>query len=284
MRQELDNFRNENITLYNELTKQNKTLCEELLAIRQENLALKEEMMRQHMALEQRILYVNATPDFDSLEKYQNRLAAMQTAEFVTDNMSKVTVFKFTSKHPTYFDFKAEYLRHVISQIDSDLKQKPSLYLEFGVAGGWSINIISATLPDKIIYGFDSFEGLPEDWHGNYLKGYFDLKGKLPKVNDNVQLVRGFFNETLPAFLKDHPQKCAFIHVDCDIYSSAKTVFGLLKDRIVSGTVIEFDEYFNYPGWQNGEYKAFMEFLTETGLEFEYIARTDYCQVAVKIK
>lgn len=110
------------------------------------------------------------------------------------------------------------------------------------------------------------------------------MNGNLPQVNKNVRLVKGWFNETLPAFIKEHSEPCAFIHVDCDLYSSTKTIFDNLKNQICTGTVIAFDEYFNYPGWQEGEYKAFMEFIAWSGLEFEYIARTDAAQVAVKIK
>lgn len=140
-------------------------------------------------------------------------------------------------------------------------------------------------MPGKIIYGFDSFEGLPETWHYGFLKEAFSLNGNLPQVNDNVRLIKGWFNETLPDFVKEHPEPCAFIHIDCDLYSSTKTVFDTLKNQIVSGTVIAFDDYFNYPNWQeDGEYKAFMEFVTENNLEFEYIARTNHQQVAVKIK
>lgn len=155
--------------------------------------------------------------------------------------------------------------------------------MEFGVYQGHTINTISSLLPDKIVYGFDSFEGLPEDWNIYVKKGNFNLNGVLPKVNENVRLVKGWFNETLPDFVKEHSEPCAFIHVDCDLYSSTKTIFHELRNQIVSGTVIAFDEYFNYPGWQEGEYKAFMEFLAWNNLKFEYIARTDTFQAAVKI-
>ena len=156
--------------------------------------------------------------------------------------------------------------------------------MEFGVYKGNSINFISATMPDKIFYGFDSFEGLPENWRTGFDKAAFDKNGDLPRVNDNVRLIKGWFNETLPDFVKAHSEPCAFIHVDCDLYSSTKTIFDNLKNQIVSGTVIAFDEYFNYPGWQQGEYKAFMEFVAEKNFDFEYIARTEHEQVAVKIK
>ncbi|MBQ4403651.1 MAG: class I SAM-dependent methyltransferase [Selenomonadaceae bacterium] len=156
--------------------------------------------------------------------------------------------------------------------------------MEFGVYTGNSINFTSSTVPDKIIYGFDSFEGLPEDWRYDSRKGAFNVNGKMPQLNSNVRLIKGWFNETLPDFVKAHPEPCAFIHVDCNLYSSTKTIFDNLKNQIVSGTVIAFDDYLNYPGWQEGEHKAFMELVAKKGFEFDYIARTNFQQVAVKIK
>ena len=63
----------------------------------------------------------------------------------------------------------------------------------------------------------------------------------------------------------------AFMHVDCDLYSSTKTVFDVLGDRVVAGTIIQLDDYFNYPGWQQGEHKAFQEFVESRQLTFEYL-------------
>ena len=89
----------------------------------------------------------------------------------------------------------------------------------------------------------------------------------------------------LPPFIKEQPQPIAFIHIDCDLYSSTKTVFELLGRRIQPGCVIVFDEYFNYPGWQDGEFKAFQEFIQHSGLAYDYIGyNRRHEQVAVKIK
>lgn len=268
LRKELEDFRNESIYLYNELTKQNKTLCEEVLSLRQDNLNLSKELKSQCQILRDVIRFFNS----QSLNNHLTRLTGMQTAEFIINNMNKVKSF----------DSKGNYLHYLLTQALA--VGGGGDYLEFGVFSGATINFISATLPDKIIYGFDSFEGLPETWRSGFEKTSFNLNGNLPQVNKNVRLIKGWFNETLPAFVKEHPKPCAFIHVDCDLYFSTKIIFAELKNQIVAGTVIAFDEYFNYPGWQQGEYKAFMEFVTENNLEFEYIARTEYEQVAVRIK
>src|SRR5208282_2854043 len=41
------------------------------------------------------------------------------------------------------------------------------LLLEFGVAGGTSIRHIASSTR-SLVHGFDSFEGLPEDWSGRH--------------------------------------------------------------------------------------------------------------------
>ena len=111
---------------------------------------------------------------------------------------------------------------------------------------------------------------MPERWRPGVEKGNFAL-ADLPKVRSNAKLIKGWFNETLPPFLNQHEAPVGFLHIDSDLYSSAKTIFELLELRLKPGTVIVFDEYFNYPEWQEGEYKAFMEFLDKTGLSFEFI-------------
>jgi hypothetical protein len=152
--------------------------------------------------------------------------------------------------------------------------------LEFGVFRGGTIRFIAGRLRDQRIHGFDSFEGLPESWTGDSFT--FDARGKLPAVPTNVSLYAGWFSESLPRWMKDNSGPIAFLHIDSDLYSSAKCVFDHLEGRIVPGTVIVFDEYFNYPGWIDGEHKAFMELKDRLGLEFEYLAYARF-QVAVRI-
>jgi hypothetical protein len=145
------------------------------------------------------------------------------------------------------------------------------LVLEFGVEKGASLRHL-ARLTQRTVRGFDSFEGLPGDWGGTKeAKGAFDLKGRLPKVPANARLHVGWFDATLPAFLAAEPAPCALIHIDCDIYLSTAVVFRQLAGRVRAGTVIVFDEYFNYPGWRDHEYKAFQEFIAESGLSYRYL-------------
>ena len=132
---------------------------------------------------------------------------------------------------------------------DIKLKHKPNtLWLEFGVASGSTINYISKFTNDKV-YGFDSFEGLPEKWRDGFDKGAFDRNGDLPEVNDNVELIKGWFNLTLLQFIQTQNKKVSFIHMDADLYSSTKYIFDVLKNYIDTDCIIVFDELVNYPGF-----------------------------------
>lgn len=94
-------------------------------------------------------------------------------------------------------------------------KNTDELWLEFGVFEGKTINYISKFTTDKV-YGFDSFEGLPEKWTDQFDKGAFKVS-ELPKVNDNVVLVKGWFDETLPTFIQEqNGKKVSFLHMDAD--------------------------------------------------------------------
>ncbi len=160
------------------------------------------------------------------------------------------------------------------------------LILEFGVAEGTSLQILAQIAGVDLVYGFDSFEGLPEDWTHFQRKGRYSRGGKPPEgLPPNVETVIGRFEATLPAFLGEHSGSLRFAHIDCDLYSSTRTVLDLLAPRFRPGTVLLFDEYFNYPGWQHHEFKAFQETVEELGLDYEYLALVpSKFSVAVRIR
>jgi hypothetical protein len=203
--------------------------------------------------------------------------------------------------------------------------QHPGLICEFGVATGKSINYLAKRLKAHKVYGFDSFQGLPETWRANYAAGTF--KTPLPSVRENVELIPeperrkrsgamgdtrawqemprvrlkpssatsrlepnielvvGLFADTLAPFLETHPGPALLLHLDADLYSSTKTVLELMRPRIGAGCILIFDEFFNYPGWLEGEYKAFNEFIAASGLAFEYLGYNNLgTQLAVKIR
>jgi hypothetical protein len=120
-------------------------------------------------------------------------------------------------------------------------------FLEFGVYAGHSIKFWSQmnSDPQSRFIGFDSFEGLPEDWLGKYTKGAFDVGGAVPQIDDDrVKFIKGWFQNTLPAFLKDFtPRSRLVVHSDSDLYSSTLFTLATLDTLLVPGSVIVFDDF-----------------------------------------
>ena len=142
------------------------------------------------------------------------------------------------------------------------------LFAEFGVWRGHGVNLFAKQLPDTTIWGFDSFEGLEEDWTGHAKGGQagrFSLKGQLPEVADNVRLVKGWVQDTVPPWLADHAdQGIVFAHLDLDTYTPTRFVLEAIRPRLRTGSVLLFDELYGYPGWRHHEWKALEEVLPRT--------------------
>jgi len=183
----------------------------------------------------------------------------------LAESISSAQYFVEKMQAAKRFDRKPDYLDHAIG-----LRPLDGLVLEFGVATGETVNHIASATPG-VVYGFDVFTGLPEDWRPGFPEGAF-ARQALPRVLDNVELVVGLFAKTLPAFVHTHPGPVSLLHVDCDLSSSTRTIFRYLGHRIVPGTVILFDEYLNYPGWKQHEFKAFQEYIAWSGQTYEYIS------------
>ncbi len=136
------------------------------------------------------------------------------------------------------------------------------LYLEFGVYRGrtlrwWSQHL---TLPTARLVGFDSFEGLPEDWRFDASRGWFD-PGGLPRFDDpRVSLVAGWFEQTLPGWgPPDHDQ--LIVNVDCDLYASAACVLNWLEPHLRLGTLVYFDDLLD----RDDELRAVREWAARHG-------------------
>lgn len=192
--------------------------------------------------------------------------AKRETLDYIKANMPDAPYFE---KHP-------QLVKYALDQVENK-----GLYLEFGVGRGKSMRWIAPEV-DGSVHGFDSFEGIQEHWNGNPI-GAFSQK-KMPKVPDNVEFHVGYFDATLPGFLEAHSDSIAFLHVDCDLYSSTVTIFEQLGDRLQPGSIVLFDEYYNFHRWQQHEFKAFQEFVEKSGLTYEYIAfSVTGQQVAIRV-
>lgn len=162
-------------------------------------------------------------------------------------------------------------------------KAAPSgMILEFGVATGRTLNHIAGLRSQQPVYGFDVFSGLPEDWRTDFEAGAFAQRP--PAVRENCQLVVGLFERTLPSFIAAHGTDIAFLHVDCDLYGGTRTILENCRPHIKPGTVIVFDEYFNYPGFEQHEFRAWAEFTATHGISYKYLGFvSSHQQVSVMV-
>lgn len=149
---------------------------------------------------------------------------------------------------------------------------------------------------DREFIGLDNFEGLPENNHARWHAGIFKINhSEHPTINQGeivtAQKVLDFFsheNLPLPKLIvgefsettKLVDQQIAIAHFDCDLYQS--TMDGLLglEDKFQQGTLLLFDDWFNYKGRKDcGEQKAVNEWLKSTNLQLTpYFPYGTFCQ------
>ena len=218
---------------------------------------------------------------------FKMRFGNKSAVDIYYDNLSQdcYDFFKDKMKSSSVF-LKVDDIRNfaIYRAIQNNTGDSKNLFLEFGVYTGGSINLFSKQLKNinETIYGFDTFEGLTEDWltHVFFPKGSLSLNNKLPKVAKNAILIKGKIQDTLDNFLKDNlKKKILFAHMDMDTYASTKFALAKIKPFLEKGSVILFDEFYGYPNWQQEEYKAFTEVFKEN--EYKFIA---FCESEAAIQ
>lgn len=192
--------------------------------------------------------------------------AAESSVEFMFEHMRSAHIFKTKE---ALWDF-------VLSEVPLQ-----GLALECGIYKGYSINYFAKADPERMFYGFDSFEGLEEHWIGRSLiKGHFNLNKNEPSVAKNVTLVPGWLKDTYAEFLVKKNESIALLHIDTDTYTPAYLILKESLPYLKIGTIIIFDELVGYPNWQNNEYRALAEVLPAH--TYEYLAYAS-SQVAIRI-
>jgi O-methyltransferase len=187
-----------------------------------------------------------------------------------------------------FYSIKRDYSKryHLYQYVVDTLSLKNEAvdYLEFGVSGGYSFKwwVSSCDNADCRFYGFDTFEGLPEDW-GTYRKG--DMAAELPAINDSrVEFIKGLFQNTIPNFLLNcdlRNGKRKIVHLDADLFSSTLFTLTSLASYLKKGDILLFDE-FNVP---NHEFFAFNMFCKSYYVKTRLIGSVNnYFQVALIIE
>ena len=196
--------------------------------------------------------------------------AVEKSADYIEKNMPDAVMMHGNEKFPMW--------ECAVSKIKID-----GHIVEFGVHKGESINFLAKLAYPKTIFGFDSFFGLEEDFVLDYPKGSFNLNGIEPIVKENVKLIKGSFIDTLPKWLNENPGVFSLINIDCDTYESTSIVLNCIgPKKIIPGTLILFDEYFGYHGWEKCEFKAWQEYCKKHNIKYKYLAAC-HLQVLVEV-
>ena len=159
-------------------------------------------------------------------------------------------------------------------------------YYEFGTGKGNSLRKYIRALKNYCkdtgdslnkynIFAFDSFEGLPEykseaDYNPVWNKG--DFYGSETMIDNLVRRsgftgkfhkIKGYYEESLTEKLQRELSKNppSIVNIDVDYFTSAKLVLRFLEPLLQDGTIIYFDDIYEYLGNQNkGEIRAIREF------------------------
>jgi hypothetical protein len=155
-------------------------------------------------------------------------------------------------------------------------------YYEFGVFKGYTF-LQAQRSADRLglagmrFWGFDSFRGLPpvegrDRYHGDFVESQFAADRAW--VEDRLRaegfdwergaLVEGFFEESLTPEVKQRlgVRPAAVALVDCDLYASTAPVLAFLRDLLVPGSILLFDDWNAFDrAADRGERLAFGEFL-----------------------
>ena len=193
---------------------------------------------------------------------------------------------RWSRQHPSPVALANKFKLYHILQTET-IGSDPIDYLEFGVFRGRTFKAWLALNkhPDSRFVGFDTFEGLPEDWsHLTTLraKGVFDAGGETPKLDDSrATLVKGTFQETLDSFQADwKPRHRLVVHCDADLYSSTLYVLTMLNRILVPGTIIIFDEFFTV----GHEFQALLDWTRSYRRSYRILATSNgWDQVALEI-
>ena len=196
---------------------------------------------------------------------------------WVSKNRSKIPSNDFYRPFRNYFD-RLKGFNLLVEEFH--LRDSiPITYLEFGVAGGTSFEwwLKNARHKDSKFYGFDTFEGLPENWGLFYKKG--DMSYEMREIKDDRHLfIKGVFQNTLPGFLKEHASSLAsskqkVIHLDADLFSATLYVLCILHPVFNKGDLLIFDEF----SVANHEFFAMDIFQKAFPVKFEPISAINNC-------
>ena len=202
--------------------------------------------------------------------------------------LTKFSKWAYQNRKVAYNEFPSKWDYYKRNNMYKWVIEKEKLtetinYIEFGVAGGHSFKwwLEQNKNANSTFYGFDTFDGLPEDW-GPFKKGSFTNNNAVPEINDaRGKFYTGLFQQTVPIFVKElDNSKRNVLMMDADLYSATLYALTSLAPYLKKGDIIFFDE-FVVP---THEFKAYSDFVASYYINLELIAAANnYYFTAFKV-
>jgi O-methyltransferase len=157
----------------------------------------------------------------------------------------------------------------------------PGSMAELGVYKGGTAKLIASVVPDKTLYLFDTFSGMPDeqsiDKHktGDFDDTSIEAVSHLLKDRQNIVFRQGYFPTTTRGL---EGERFSFVHIDGDLYQSTLDALEFFYPRMVEGGIMIFDDY----EWPHcpGVKKAMDEYLF--GKIEKPFVRREYQAILVK--
>lgn len=193
------------------------------------------------------------------------------------------------------FDIRHSMFQRACRFVDYEMVEGD--IVEFGVYSGRSAALLShyheafkqtvhgqKNTPVRKVIGLDSFEGMPANdhprfgtgtfktnttWHPIFapgdeitpkkVKDFFDMCG-LPEP----EIIKGFYGEKeVKKQFNKLCKKVSVAHIDCDLTESTYEALKLIEDKLQDGSILLFDDWFNYKANRHkGEKKAFYTWIS----------------------
>jgi O-methyltransferase len=135
-----------------------------------------------------------------------------------------------------------------ISALLATIADMPGALAECGVYRGGTLRLMAERHPDRTIYGFDTFTGLPvESWSEVEVHSAGDFGDTtMQLVQDGIAGLERVF--LLPGIFpasaaKLEATRFAFVHIDFDFYASTAAAIEWFLPRMSPGGVMVFDDY-----------------------------------------
>ncbi|MDO8565339.1 MAG: TylF/MycF/NovP-related O-methyltransferase [bacterium] len=172
---------------------------------------------------------------------------------------------QWTTPHPVPVGWMKQF-RYFLT-LFSRISNVPGDVVECGIGEGNTFTMLAYLVgsenaaPKRRLLGFDSFEGFPEPDPRDVSprdpqKGEWKIaeevvrtrleESKILKTFPDLDflITKGFLNETLPEF---PDRQIAFLHIDVDLYAGYRDALNFLFPKVVSGGIVLFDEYKDFP-------------------------------------